>query len=104
MKIFGHYLFEEDPELIAYREEKRQREYKEMVASCENDGKEGSLYPPLPNIPAGTYHSFMGSVDRDKMALWVHNDQKKQGKCHKFNGKKYCYHTGKEIIKEVNQS
>jgi hypothetical protein len=101
MKLFGHYLFEKDPELKAYKQDKLERERKEWTEACENDGKKGS-YVLMSRIPSGILLPFgEGNFKQIPEELKEHHVYAKQGRCHKFNGKKYCYHTGKEMVTEI---
>jgi len=94
MKIFGFTLFEEDPEFKVFRENVKKKEHEDMVASCEGRKKNGRPVAPLPELG---YIDGLGLIE----GLWVlHKRMAKKGECHTLNGKKYCYHTGKEIITE----
>lgn len=91
MRIFGITLFEESEELKQYKADLSERRRKNIAEAC----KKGYA----PDLDLSAYVMFSGHVDDAKERLNDHNEMATIGECHDFNGKKYCYHTGKEIIK-----
>ncbi len=100
MKIFGHYLFEDDPELKDYLQEKEQRRRREIARICET-GENDPYAQVLPNVECGD--TLLSEKEEARFFLNIHREMASQGECHKFNGKKYCYHTGKEIVIDLTE-
>lgn len=50
----------------------------------------------IPNT--GNPIAFAGGEEEAQYFLATHHRHAREGRCHKFNGKKYCYHKGQEIV------
>ena len=106
MKIFGKYFFEDSPEFKSYKEDIAERKRQENIYSCSFEGKNKPVLPTVDlDLMGYAGGGFTGSLplpqdEAAKRRLKDHQDYAKRGECHKFNEKKYCYHTGKEIISE----
>lgn len=102
MKIFGHYLFEDNPELAAYQEDKRRRQWEADVRSCEADGKLPAVALPRVEFGELTRNGIpVSEKEQDRHHLRTHRRWAQENRCHTFNGQKYCYHTGKEIVTSI---
>jgi hypothetical protein len=98
VKLFGYYIFEDSPEMKDYRATWEEHERRSMASVCEMEGPRTPI--KLPNAE-GDYLPVWGPVDSKKENLKRHQELASQGRCHKFNGKKFCYHTGKEIVSDI---
>jgi hypothetical protein len=95
MKIFGHYIFEEDPEYRAHREMLERKEREESYVACARKDDDPYTFP----LPSG-WHDYREGSEKDhfKWDLEKHKEKQKKKMCHYYYDTKYCYHTGKEIV------
>jgi hypothetical protein len=96
MKIFGHYIFEDSPELKAYKQYQLEERREESKEACIGDelARKG-IYGESPHIPMPMEY------DDAESQLRSHYQSKSLGLCHNHMGKKYCYHTGTEIVTDL---
>ncbi len=99
MKLFGHYIFEEDPELQEYHQAILSRKQGDIAVACER-GESDPFTVRLPSIPFAD-HLGLSQKASEKEDLHIHREYTQRGECHYFNGKKYCYHTGREIVSDA---
>lgn len=89
MKILGFNLFEKlDLELESYKADLVSQEREKLIKDCQGGGL----------IDIDLYSFDLYGDSEAKARLEAHRQKVKKGICHIFNYKKYCYHTGKEII------
>lgn len=94
MKLLWFHLFEDSDQLKAYRKTLVDELYKDMKTACENSSKKRFRGPRLARIPFA--NRLRGKVEENHFI--IHLEWKRIKKCHIFGEKKYCYHTGKELI------
>lgn len=106
MKIFGYYLFEDSPEQKEYNLRKENEERQESWDACKNEGSPNHV--AMTDLPDADIirksplwgNRYVTGLEEEKFWKKEHLKLVKKRFCHYIYNKKYCYHTGKEIVKE----
>ena len=95
MQILGHY-FSEDREDKLFRQEWEEKRKARVIEQCISYGVKGeTIFWDLIQMPREKAGIPRESIE-DEIAL--HEGLINKRECHVFYGKKYCYHTGEQIV------
>lgn len=107
MNILNIFKKEKDPELVAYEEKLAKKQKQKENLKCINYGKpkKDIWYNSIKNLDERSFYDSslrdffgFGTKPEEQLRFEEHKKLSRQNECHIFDEKKYCYHTGKELV------